>query len=291
MARALALLCGVAAQSLEVLECSGPWTSLRSRLYNLATPSLCHARHFAVSSQEALSVVADFQETSAADAEDCPLGGVAVHLVEAIGVDREAMQMFLEKDWQILQAFDWRTLLLSGWPIFQLLLLLHKHLVGVADCCDACLGTENYAKRLKMALRHQPYTGAGLTAQSLSFLMGESAASCPLLASAAILAIAWARLPVYDIETEGLIAQAEQRTTLMDLVLVDVGPPLPLLAARLSAASQLSMHLPDPPAAEVSGFACTQRCRVLCCAWHDSVHARNAPIIFMQSERERDIQI
>lgn len=254
MARALAFLCGVAAQSVEVLECSGPWTSLRSRLYNLATPSLCHARHWAVSSQEALSVVADFQETSTADAEDCPLGGVAVHLVEAIGVDREAVQMMLEKDWQILQAFDWRTLLRSGWPIFQLLLLLHKHLIGVADC-DACPGTENYARRLKMALRHQPSTGAGLTAQSLSFLMSESAASCPLLASAAILAIAWARLPVYDIETEGLIAQAEQRTTLMDLVFVDAGHPLPLLAARLSAASQLSMHLPDPPAAEVLGLA------------------------------------
>lgn len=282
MARALALLCGVAAQSVEFLECSGPWTSLRSRLYNLATASVCQARHFAVSSQEALSVVADFQETSTADAEECPLGGVAVHLVEAIGVDRENVQnvqMMLEKDWQILQAFDWRTLLRSGWPIFQLLLLLHKHLVGVADCCDACPGTENYARRLKMALRHQPSTGAGLTAQSLSFLMGESAASCPLLASAAILAIAWARLPVYDIETEGLIAQAEQRTTLMDLVFVDAGHPLPLLAARLSAASQLSMHLPDPPAAEVPGLACKQRYGVLCCAWHDALRAHSVYII------------
>lgn len=248
---ALALRAKVA-QSVEVLECSGPWTLLRSRLYAIANPN---ARHFAISVQEALSVVADFREEleSDTDAEvaDCPLGSVALHIVEGLQLDREEVAT-LDSDFAILKAFGWRTLLRSGWPIFQLLLLLHKHLSGVAGCCHVCSGTEGYTRSLQMALQHQPSTGVGLTAKSLSFLMDDRAASCPSLASAAILAIAWTRLPVYDVETEGLVMQAEQRTTLMDLVLADASHPLPLVAARLSAASQLSMHLPEPSAPEES---------------------------------------
>lgn len=245
-------LCAKVAQSLEVLECSGPWTLLRSRLYAIANPD---ARHFAISVQEALSVVADFREElepeTDADVADCPLGSVALHIVEGLQLDREEVAT-LDSDFAILNAFGWRTLLRSGWPIFQLLLLLHKHLSGVAGCCHVCSGTEGYTRSLQMALQHQPSTGVGLTAKSLSFLMDERAASCPSLASAAILAIAWTRLPVYDVETEGLVMQAEQRTTLMDLVLADASHPLPLVAARLSAASQLSMHLPEPSVPEES---------------------------------------
>ena len=250
MARAILALLWVLAQSEVTFHCSEPWILLRRRLYAIdaANPKA----HHAAIAQEALAVAADFRETDTSDTDNCPLGNVALHLVESLQLDREAVEATLETDFEVLSILGWRALIRSGWPIFQLLLLLHRHLSGAAACCEVCSGTEDYARSLQMALQHQPSAGVGLTAKSLSFLMSESAASCPSLASAAILAMAWTRLPVYDVETESLVVQAEQQTkSLMDLILTDASHPLPLVAARLAAASQLSMHLP-PAALEAS---------------------------------------
>ena len=241
MARALAWAAVVLCVAAEVdVECSGSWTSLRGSLYRAANPQ---TRDHSDAAFEALAVVADFQRS--ATIVDCPLGSVAIHLVEGLQLEHD-VRTALEADFNILQAFGWRMLIRSGWPIFQLLLLLHKHVSGLAGF-DVCAG-DSYARSLHMALQHQAPPGMGLTAQSLLFLSSPTAQSCASLASAAILAMAWTRLPIYDIETEGLLTQAELRTTLLDLVFSDVSHPLPLTAARLSAASQLSMHLPEPPA-------------------------------------------
>lgn len=242
MARALAWAAVVLCVAAEVdVECSGSWTSLRGSLYRAANPQ---TRDHSDAAFEALAVVADFQ--GSATIVDCPLGSVAIHLVEGLQLEHDAIRTALEADFNILQAFGWRMLIRSGWPIFQLLLLLHKHVSGLAGF-DVCAG-DSYARSLRMALQHQASPGMGLTAQSLLFLSSPTAQSCASLASAAILAMAWTRLPIYDIETEGLLTQAELRTTLLDLVFSDASHPLPLTAARLSAASQLSMHLPEPPA-------------------------------------------
>ena len=244
MAGALAKAAVVLCVAAEVdVECSGSWTSLRGSLYRAANPQ-AH-QHFAAS--QALAVVADFERS--ATIVDCPLGSVAIHLVECLELEHDAIRTTLEADFNILQAFGWRTLIRSGWPIFQLLLLLHKHVSGLAGF-DVCAG-DSYARSLHMALQHHASPGMGLTAQSLLFLSSPTAQSCASLASAAILAMAWTRLPIYDIETEGLLTQAELRTTLLDLVFSDASHPLPLTAARLSAASQLSMHLPEPPASSL----------------------------------------
>ena len=250
-----AVLLGVVAVQSSVLECSEPWMEFRDRLYHAANPNV---RYFAVATQEVLSLASNFQ----ADGGDCPLGKTALHLVEVLQVDQVEWQKTLSADFDLLQDLGWVNLLRSGWPIFQLLYLLHKHVKHLPmDSSKTCLAKDGYLKTLQLALHHQPKRdNVGLTASSLSFL-SRSASSCPPLASAAILAIAWARLPVYDLETEGLLHQAEQMSPpLVDLVFAHSNP-LPLVAARLAAAQQLSIHLREDEAVQD-----VQARRTLCCS-------------------------
>ncbi|CAK9082255.1 unnamed protein product [Durusdinium trenchii] len=239
---AFAVLGAVAAQSLD-LDCPGPWIEFRGKLYQAANPNI---RHFAIASQEVLSLAGKFQaERPSTSSGDCPLGEAALRIIESLQIGEGVEAVTIASDFELLEALGWSALVRSGWPIFQLLYLLHKHAKPQhpRDPSSTCFQMDNYARTLQRALQHQPKPGdVGLTASSWSFLSRKIAASCSSLASAAIVAIAWARLPVYDIETEGLLYQAQQLTFLADLAFAHADHPLPLVVARFAAAQQLSVH-------------------------------------------------
>ncbi|CAK9017091.1 Serine/threonine-protein kinasePKR2 [Durusdinium trenchii] len=229
---AFAVLGAVAAQSLD-LDCPGPWIEFRGKLYQAANPNI---RHFAIASQEVLSLAGKFQaERPSTSSGDCPLGEAALRIIESLQIGEGVEAVTIASDFELLEALGWSALVRSGWPIFQLLYLLHKHAKPQhpRDPSSTCFQMDNYARTLQRALQHQPKPGdVGLTASSWSFLSRKIAASCSSLASAAIVAIAWARLPVYDIETEGLLYQAQQLTFLADLAFAHADHPLPLVVAR-----------------------------------------------------------
>ena len=168
-------------------------------------------------------------------ATECAVGAKALRLVEAL-VGGEVKNTLEE-----LQDMGWLTLLRSEWPIFQLIYLLHRHFPNGQPCLGS--DAKSYSKTLRRALQNKLRREMSLTAASMSFLATADAAACPSLASAAALAIAWARLPVYDAESEGLLRFAERQTSLTDLAFAPTGHPLPLVAARLAAARQLASRL------------------------------------------------
>ena len=245
----LLLLAGSAA------DCVG-WSAIQERL------AVEVQGHAAVEAQRVLAAV----EVARPDTE-CAVGARALSLVEALaGGD---VKDTLEE----LQAMGWLALLRSEWPIFQLIYLLHRHFPKG----QPCVGSEakSYSKKLQRALQNKLQPGEmSLTAASMAFFATADAAACPSLASAAALAIAWARLPVYDAESEGLLRFAEQQTSLRDLAFSHRGHPLPLVAARLAAARQLAGRLQteaqEPKASAcVVPFAHTQsgRCNVFAPIW------------------------
>ena len=247
---ALALRAKVA-QSVEVLECSGPWTLLRSRLYAIANPN---ARHFAISRARSTLSGGRFS------------GGTGV---------RYRCRGSRLSTWKCRPTYCRRP---SAWP-------WGSGDLGFRLCDSQSLWLENsveiwLANLPALALASQASIRCSRLLPCLLWNWGlykelANGSSTPAFhrswidCQESIFPHGWQGrfmsftcisrhpghcmdpfFPVYDVETEGLVMQAEQRTTLMDLVLADASHPLPLVAARLSAASQLSMHLPEPSAPE-----------------------------------------
>ena len=205
----------------EILQCQGNWRRFRGRLYRVSSVPAASNREVAVVLGDVALLVEDFRE-ELGEEEDCPLGQVALHLAQALpagspslgdmgGTGTKGLQELLGRDFHVLQAFGWNTVVRSGWPVFQLLYLLYRCLQSHSRD-DPCINSDGYAWRLQQRLLQRPSTEElGLMAASWAFLASEEARECQLVASAALLAMAWIRLPVYDVESDALVGVAQKQ--------------------------------------------------------------------------------
>ena len=204
----------------EILQCQGSWRRFRGRLYRVSSAPAASNREVAVVLGDVALLVEDFKE-ELGEEEDCPLGQVALHLAQALpagspslGLGETEVQELLGRDFHVLQAFGWNTVVRSGWPVFQLLYLLYRCLQSHSRD-DPCINSDGYAWTLQQRLLPRPSAELGqrgLMAASWAFLASEEARECQLVASAALLAMAWIRLPVYDVESDGLVGVAQKQT-------------------------------------------------------------------------------
>ena len=247
----------VARQTLpDILQCQGQglWHQFRGRLHRISAAPVASNREVAVVLGDVGLLLEDLRTELLADPKntgnDCPLGQVALHLAQHLRTAESwtsaQAEESLAADLQVLQALGWNNMVRSGWPIFQLLYLLYRCMLQGPERRpdDLCMSSEGYGWRLQQRLLQRPAAEEmGLMAASWAFLASEEARRCTLLASAALLSIAWIRLPVYDTESEGLVRTAEARTSIWEMITAPAGHPLPFVAARLSAAYQLQIHL------------------------------------------------
>ena len=237
----------------EILECQGAWHRFRGRLYRVSSAPAASNRDLALMLGDIALLLDDYRsqlEDSEAPRSECPLGHVALHLAEALPTaasrSLEEAEELLGRDLHVMQALGWNALVRSGWPVFQLLYLLYRCMVQSPQHPkhDPCIDSDGYAWKLQDRLLHRPNTDeVGLMAASWAFIASEEAQRCQLLASAALLAMVWIRLPVYDAESEGLIRVAEAQSGIWDMLSAVAGHPLLLTAARVCSAYQLLIHL------------------------------------------------
>ena len=199
----------------ESLQCQGAWRRFQSRLYRASSAPVFSNREVAAVLGDVALLLEEYSELGEDEARnECPLGQMALRLAQALPAARlDAVEELLGRDFHLLQAFGWNALVRSGWPVFQLLYLLYRCMQdGQEFREDPCMNSEGYAWKLQQRLLQRPSTEElGLMAASWAFLASEEAQACHLVASAALLAIVWVRLPVYDVESDGLIAAAHNQ--------------------------------------------------------------------------------
>lgn len=238
----------VAAEVLPALDaaelaCSGLWAEVQKRLGTLV-----------VGIETDRAVVSQVARAAAVQTEGeeqrCPLGMASLRVASLLHGGPNALEAAgaLERDWQLLHSIGWPATVRSGWPVFQLFRLLHIGLPARTahagrkeeTRCDSPV--DPFSTLLWQSLAHKlPDTGSSLVVASLAYLADSGPVTCPLAVAAALAAIAWSRLPIYDDETEALLQQAQQHAHQVPLEVVLAGEhPVLGVLAWVSAAYQLS---------------------------------------------------